>query len=488
MKALTLSVPKNIDDFRGKFHLTPPLGWMNDPNGFSYFKNQYHLFYQHNPKDSVWGPMCWGHAVSNDLIFWNHLPIALRPDQPYDANGCFSGSAVTLGENHILFYTGHFDPNGPKERRETQCISVGNGIEYKKFIHNPVIAEDLLPKDSSLGDFRDPKIWRENNIWYCITANANDSGNGRLLLFSSDNLEKWRFIGTLLKGGTNFGGMWECPDYFKIDEQDVLLWSAIGIPPEEGKYQNEHSVLWSIGKFDKDRGVFNPFKIMEVDKGPDFYAPQTLRSPDGRIIMVGWMQNWLRSMPTHELGLGWAGSMTIPREIEIIDETLVQKPIRELEKYRIEEIQNNVKIKNSIRLPNVASQYLDLEISLETSENGTVGLKFFVGKGEETVFTWDSRSNWLTLDRSKSGFPIRSLTPNRPNCQIYRAHVLGNRKILEIRAILDRSSIEIFVDEGRIVFSMTIFPQPDSDGIEIFAKNGIARAKYRAWKLKPPSE
>ncbi len=148
---------------RPAFHLSPYTGWMNDPNGFSYYKGQYHMFYQYYPYDTKWGPMHWGHAVSKDLLHWEFLPAALAPDNIYDRDGCFSGSAIEMPDGrHLLMYTGVLN-KGVEDNdhfvEQTQCIAIGDGEEYEKYAGNPVIGEKDLPEGAFIKDFRDPKLW-----------------------------------------------------------------------------------------------------------------------------------------------------------------------------------------------------------------------------------------------------------------------------------------------------------------------------------------
>ena len=168
---------------RPAFHLTPPIGWMNDPNGFCIYKGRYHLFFQYNPYSTKWGPMHWGHAVSDDLIRWEYLPCALAPDTEYDSGGCFSGSAAELPDGRLLLlYTGvrsESEEDGTVKDIQTQCIAVGDGTDFEKIPQNPVLTEADLPKGGSRYDFRDPKIWRENDGGYaCVVGNRTDDTSG----------------------------------------------------------------------------------------------------------------------------------------------------------------------------------------------------------------------------------------------------------------------------------------------------------------------
>ena len=172
---------------RPAFHLSVPTGWMNDPNGFSFYKGECHLFYQYNPYSVCWDAMHWGHAKTADFIRWEYLPAALAPDEAYDAAGVFSGGAVEAEGKHVLLYTGVSElenADGKKEIRQVQCLAVGDGTDYEKIPENPVIDASLLPEGSSLEDFRDPKLWEEDGVYYAAAGSRAADGSGQILLFS----------------------------------------------------------------------------------------------------------------------------------------------------------------------------------------------------------------------------------------------------------------------------------------------------------------
>ena len=205
------------DEPRPAFHLSTRVGWLNDPNGFSYYNGEYHLFYQYHPYNSHWGPMHWGHAVSSDLLHWRYLPAALAPDTDYDRDGCFSGSAVSLDDGRqMLMYTGvvkETQPDGSAREVQRQCIAIGDGIDYEKYAGNPVLDENDLPEGGSRFDFRDPKIWQApDGTFRCVAGNCTPDKDGRILLFSSEDGLKWKFEKTLISNNGRFGRMWECPD------------------------------------------------------------------------------------------------------------------------------------------------------------------------------------------------------------------------------------------------------------------------------------
>ena len=213
---------------RPDFHLATRVGWMNDPNGFSYYKGEYHMFYQYHPYDSHWGPMHWGHAVSKDLLHWRYLPVALAPDTEYDRDGCFSGSAVVLPDGrHLLIYTGvakEAQPDGNMREVQTQCIAVGDGTDYEKYAGNPVLTRKDLPEGGSKFDFRDPKMWRKPDGTYrCVVGNCTQEGDGRILLYSSPDGMQWKYEKILAANHNRFGRMWECPDFFMTGVQTCAL-------------------------------------------------------------------------------------------------------------------------------------------------------------------------------------------------------------------------------------------------------------------------
>ena len=211
------------------FHVAAPVGWINDPNGFSWYQGQIHLFYQYHPYTTEWGPMHWGHSVSDDMIHWKNMPSVLAPDQEYDKRGCFSGSAVEKDGKHVLIYTGVSNvqmENGSIQERQNQCIAYGDGEIYVKSPQNPVITGDMLPADCSKIDFRDPKVWKKGENYYLIVGNKNSEQKGQVVLFSSKNLEKWKFETVLAENSTGqIGTMWECPDFFELDGTHFLICS-----------------------------------------------------------------------------------------------------------------------------------------------------------------------------------------------------------------------------------------------------------------------
>lgn len=463
-----------IED-RPHFHLSARTGWMNDPNGFSFYGGNYHLFYQYHPYDSHWGPMHWGHAVSEDLLHWTYLPAALAPDERYDKDGCFSGSALTLPDGrHLLMYTGvQKEPNGNDVLGcvQTQCLAVGDGWDYEKYDKNPVLDEKDLPEGCSRYDFRDPKMWQKKDGSYrCVTGNRPADGSGQILLFSSEDAFQWKFEKVLVSNENRYGKMWECPDFFVLDGKGVLLTSPTEMLPEGLEYHNGNGTLCLIGDFDEETDTFTEQHNQSIDYGIDFYAPQTVLAPDGRRIMIGWMQNWdtcTFRAPNHP----WYGQMSLPRELFIQNGRLYQQPIRELEKLRSGKVEHkNVVFTGTIGLEGLRGRRIDLELTLRPVAGEELYRKFAIRFAQDdtyhTALSFRPHESVLKVDRKFSG---------SRKAIIHQRRCLVNSKNgeLKMRLILDRFSVEVFINDGEQVMTATMYTDQSADGISFFADGNV---------------
>lgn len=291
-------------------HFEPEKGWMNDPNGLCFFQGRYHAFFQYNPHAAVWGPMHWGHAVSKDLVHWEELPTALCPDMPYEDNGgCFSGSAIEKDGNLYLMYT-----SVSKKLGQTQSMAVSrDGVHFEKLPENPVIPQS--PLDPASKDFRDPKIFLYGD-GYRMVCGAGVDGLGSVLLFRSDDLLRWDYVGPLFQS-CDYGPVPECPDLFPLGNKWVLMFSRM---------DESRSAQFVVGSFDGER--FAPESFQQPELGTDFYAPQTFLDGQNRRIMIGWMFNWNRQVPE---GAVRAGALSIPRVLSLRDGRLCNAPVEEAE-------------------------------------------------------------------------------------------------------------------------------------------------------------
>lgn len=476
-QAIRKTLVERGNDHRLGFHLSPPAGWMNDPNGLVYFRGEYHMFYQHHPYSAQWGPMHWGHAKSHDLVHWEHLPIALAPSEAYDLDGCFSGSAVVADDTLYLIYTGHVwlgAPRDDKQIAQVQCLaSSTDGITFTK--HGVVID---TPPGPDIMHFRDPKVWRRAEQWW-MALGARKGDDPQLLIYSSQDLHNWEFLGCGLEGLRESDGyMWECPDLFELDGSDVFLYSPQGLKPSGYDNWNKFQNSYRLGQLD-DSGRFGEYgELLELDHGHDFYAAQTLLAPDGRRLLWAWMDMWDSPMPSQ--AQHWCGALSLPRELSRDGERLCMRPARELIALR--------KSRHALQIAPIdsRSQTLDmrgalLEIELEldladsTAEHFGLALRCSEDQQERTLLYFDAMARRLVLDRQNSGAGVSG---------VRSVPVSPEQTRISLRIFLDRSSIEVFVDEGAYTLSSRIYPRYDSLGISAFAVNGEGVfGEMVAWEL-----
>lgn len=445
---------------RPAFHVTPPVGWMNDPNGFSEYQGKIHLFYQYHPYSVTWGPMHWGHQVTEDMVHWQECPVALAPDEDYDNEGCFSGSAIETDGGHVLLYTGVTKDESGTETVQNQCIAIGDGTNYKKITENPVVTGSMLPEGFSRTDFRDPKIWRDNGKYYMVAGSHDKSGNGQIVLFEGRNLFDWKYDSVLADGGGQLGSMWECPDFFELDGRNVLICSPQDMKAQGYDFHNGNNSIYFIGDYDRTEKIFSKGSPVSLDYGLDFYAPQSTCLPDGRRILIAWMHSWDASfIPT---GQRWQGMMTLPRELRIENGRLIQKPIRELERYR----KNKVCYKNEIvaaskEFDGVCGRVADFTVEIQSGTFHEFVID--VAKSEEyyTRITFSRDKNIIEVDRTYSGM-VRDVVCVR------RASLTDSEGRLKMRFIMDQCSVELFINDGEKVLSTVIYTPLEARGIQFY--------------------
>ena len=329
--------------YRHKYHLMPPTGWLNDPNGLSYYGGNYHVFFQYAPEDARGSDKCWGHYQSPDLVNWEYTGIAIYPDTEYDRNGAYSGGALTDDGSLELFYTGNI-----KEEGNFDYINEGRGatviyLSTEDGVHltekELLMTNDDYPADLSR-HVRDPKVWKDQGSYYMLLGARTRGSLGEALLYRSEDKKAWRFLKTITATEA-FGYMWECPDYFQVDGRPVFAFSPQGIEAEEYRFENTYQSGYladvKLPETGQIRDIYQKFR--EWDLGFDFYAPQTFEAPDGRRILFGWA-GVTDSPYDNEPSIqeGWQYSMTVPRELSWKGDILCQKPVRELEALRKEEV------------------------------------------------------------------------------------------------------------------------------------------------------
>lgn len=470
-----------IDTYRHTYHLMPPMGWMNDPNGFTIYNDEIHLFYQHTPYSVGWDTMYWGHATSHDFIRWVDQPVALAPDKSYDRHGCFSGSAMEMDDRLYLLYTAV----GEDGKQQQALAYSDNGIDFSKLNRNPVIPSTLLPSNATNYDFRDPKVFKSGDFYYAIIGSklANQAG-GQLLLYRSPTLlDSWEYVGIVLQSPVTGGGIFECPDYERINDQDVIISSPqYVISDDPATYQNVHSVTYQIGDLNLENGSFTNHQgenvMEEFDKGFDFYAAQCVKTKDGRTIMTAWMNMWGRStFPS--AGHGWTGAMVLPRELTIRDQHIYQAPVREIANYRKNQVSYASKTIRDERLSfsKIKGKTIELQFEMDVSalsRQGKAGVSVFTGSEHHTDIYYDMATNRLVMDRKNSGVSINGTGESGENGIRYASIMPINNKI-KVQIFLDRSSVEVFVNDGYYTMTGTVFPKENDDQITFFSENGEVR-------------
>lgn len=305
-----------------KIHLKAPDNWVNDPNGLIYYKGQYHVFYQYFPYGPRWGTMHWGHAVSRDLVEWEHTGIALFPTKKEDQNGCFSGSAVEKDGKMYIAYTGvRYEKNDPEDIHSSQVphfdstqmmIVSEDGRTFDNWADKRTIIPPIT--DSRIGHrmhTRDPKIWRGRDAWYMIVGSTLDEKQGTALFYKSEDLQDWHYAGRALKPSLP-GWMWECPDLFETEEGHVLLISVIGLLGKTGR-EGEHTICFNVDFQEDGCQMQIPDTYQFLDHGLDLYAAQTTLDEEGRRIMIAWLR-----MP-EKTDDGWIGMFCSPRVVTVRD-------------------------------------------------------------------------------------------------------------------------------------------------------------------------
>lgn len=435
---------KNINKkYHPEFHFAPQVGWINDPNGVSYFNGEYHLFYQYFPYDSKWGPMHWGHAKSKDAVKWEHLPVALAPDQEYDSGGCFSGSAIEKDGKLYLMYTGHL-PNETDENltRQNQNIAISeDGITFKKYEKNPVMTNKDVPEGSSIVDFRDPKVFERNGKYYCVIGSKTIDDKGQVLLYESEDLLEWSFVSVFLSNSKYLGTMVECPDYLEFEDKQYFILSAMNYTDEKTGQFYPH-ISWVIeGETDWQANKFHIEKVYEMDGGLDFYAPQSVKRDD-HYVAVGWMQGWGRNLPTDDLKHQWAGQMTLPRILKRQDGCLKQMVADSVHDY----IKDDTKLESIVieGTKKFSEEVQYVQFTLNEDEVKDFAIQFANNKNERISLYYDAYKASLFFSRADAQMKIE-----RDNGFVLNHSVVPvttKNGALSFEIFIDKSSLEVFIN------------------------------------------
>lgn len=457
-----------------QYHIAPFAGAMNHPNAIVYFNNAYHLFYEQDVKLSKDKTIpVWAHLTSSDMLHWKKQPLAIAPNEEYDKDGVYAGSAIFDNNLLSIFYTGYSEKkvNDKLQKSETPCLATSkDGLYFGKSANNPLIKQPPKYLDMEFfADefFRDPYIWKHGDKYYALMGTQYEkTKDGAVLLFKSSDMRNWDFVDiTAIGSKGEMGTNWDCPNFLRIGEDDVLIINPTGIKPQGNMFLNKYISGAFVGKLDYNTGKFKqkgPFTLL--DYGFDFYAPQTFKTPDGRNVIIGWL-----GMPDsvlHEAAENWSGLMTLPRELKIINGKLVSVPVEELKKLREEQISHTeVKINGQKDFFNIKGDSYEIEATVDLTNSQSFSIKLRESKIQDTTLTYDKAAQTLKLNRDRSGHALKGQREVKLPLE---------NNLLKLRIFVDKSSVEIFANN--IAMTARIYPDKASSGIK-FVSNGEAIIK-----------
>lgn len=492
----------SVEPYRPQFHFTPPAKWMNDPNGMVYYEGEYHLFYQYYPGDIVWGPMHWGHAVSRDLVHWQHLPVALYPDS---LGLIFSGSAVVdrkntsgFGKNGkpplVAVFTQHLMAGEKAGRHDFQYQSIAysndKGRTWTKYAGNPVVP------NPGIHDFRDPKvIWYEASKQWVMVFAAGDHA----MFWGSPDLKKWTHLSDFGRAYGSHAGVWECPDLFpvRVEGTTEKKWALL-VSINPGAPNGGSGTQYFVGQFDGKNFTLDPGfadavsgeKAVWLDYGRDNYAGVTwsdVPASDGRRLFLGWMSNWdyAQAVPT----TAWRSAMTLPRVLKLKNTAdgprLFSSPVRELETLRGKsgEIREGAagSAADLSAITGAAAVAKEIVLDFEwdaANQPAAFGIELFNSKSEKVAAGYDPAKQQLFIDRTKSGNTAFSPKFSSRDTAPYRA--AGQR--LRLHCFIDAASVEMFADDGACAMTSIFFPTEDFTGLRLYGKQ--VRVSGKVWALK----
>ena len=472
--AQTIAGKPYHEKYRPKIHFSPKEHWINDPNGMVYFNHTYHLFYQYYPGSISWGPMHWGHAVSKDLMHWQELPIALYPDS---LGYIFSGSAVVdsnntsgFGKNGktplVAIFT-HHDPKGEKAgsstfQNESIAYSLDSAKTWTKYSGNPVL------KNPGIRDFRDPKVmWYAKDKKWIMTLATLD----HVTFYSSVDLKSWEKESEFGKEMGAHGGVWECPDLFRLNLAGKTYWVLV-VNLNPGGPNGGSATQYFIGQFDGNKFTTTQTGTKWLDYGPDEYAGVTWSNTGDRKIFLGWMSNWKYAgqLPTEK----WRNAMTIPRELALRKAVtgiyLTSHPVKEISAITEKKIKLALVLNDngtSAEIKGLPKQYI-LKFHPATDLAFTITLSN--SAGEKLIFGYDKSNQRYFIDRSQSG----KTGFNTDFGKVAYAPRIASKEPTALKLIVDASSIELFSADGLTVMTSLFFPTQPFNQFKIRSVDKIA--------------
>ncbi|MDX1301376.1 sucrose-6-phosphate hydrolase [Photobacterium sp.] len=467
-QALTSALEEKPSAHRPLWHIAPPQGLLNDPNGFIYHNGEYHLFYQLHPHGCVHKDKYWAHVTSTDLINWTSQPVALCPSDWFDSHGVFSGHAVSQGDELMLFYTGNVRIGEQRDRITTQCLATStDGIHFTK--HGPVIPE--LPPGIT-PHCRDPKVVRHGDHWIMLLGAQHESETGRLVIYRSNDLRKWDYVGLFGEELGDFGYMWECPDLFELNDQLLGILCPQGIESNSEHYTVPHHNGYGKATLSK-QDALTLSDLTTLDYGFDFYAPQTAEAADGRRLMVGWM-----GLPDEinqpSVTDGWLHQLTCLRELSWKNGKLYQRPARELQTLRSQQQLFTFDQATQHETLSLEIKSVELQTTLNWPASGSKTLRLMDDGEHYCDLIVDSDSQRIVLDRSHA---------MKTDGELIREIKMTEQADIKLQILADRSSLEIFLNDGEYVMSSRFFTHHNVTTLQLLADTKTEWHPVTAWSL-----
>jgi fructan beta-fructosidase len=470
------------EQYRPQFHFSPEEKWMNDPNGMVFFNDEYHLFYQYHPFGTTWGPMHWGHAVSKDMIHWEHLPIALYPDE---LGAIFSGSAVVDWKNTTGFFeegqpglvaiytsAGTYPDSDRPQQQQSLAYSKDNGRTWTKYEGNPVLS------DVNITDYRDPKVfWHgATNKWVMVLATGQT-----ITIYTSQDMKEWVFASEFGHYAGSHDGVWECPDLFELTvdgNEENTKWVLLVSIGDNGESKEGSRTQYFVGQFDGTTFVNDndDSTILWLDYGRDNYAGVSWSDmQDGRRVYIGWMSNWRYAnlVPTKS----WRSAMTLPRELSLSETgdgvRIFQKTVAEVNGIRGNKAEHGELVVTAGKTVSVALEHPlnEVHMELEAGSSNFFGFTIQHSATEKTVISYDSVHEKLLVDRTHSG--ENEFSASFPTVQEAPLKLENNK--VSFQLFIDHSSIELFVNDGEIAVTSLIFPREPGKELVFFSEGGDVR-------------
>lgn len=450
--------------YKPLYHIFSNGAFINDPNGLLYENGRYHVFYQWNSSYPDGKRVGWAHQCSTDLVHWTELPPALLPDNWYDRNGCYSGSALAKDGRIHLLYTGNVR-NETGERETYQCLAVSDdGEHFTKHPKNPLVSG---PAAGYTAHFRDPKVFPDKDGYAFVLGAQTTDEHGRVLLYHSPDLLSWKLDGALrfdraeLK---NFGYMWECPNLFELCDEAtkqpraILLFCPQGIEANGMRFQNRYQCgyIVSPNAFEGVDTFVGSTEFEEIDRGFEFYAPQVF-SDGKRTLMIGWL-----GMPEEEdqpsFQENWMHCLTVPRTLQVKNRKIYQWPAEELDALHGEKqsISPSQMENQTVTLPGFSGTCYDMQLEFDVTQ--AQALTVFVRQSQKQAIRITFTDGILEIDRSRSAY-----APGNPIRQVR----LQNHEKLELRILSDQSAMEVYINGGEEVFSLRCYMDEDAVGTRI---------------------